>query len=113
MHRGLSQAGPPSAKEDISNSERNGHTRGCYVLGIERERTWCSDAAPFSVACSLEPVRAAGARGQDFQGALVASMRIPWVETKGHGDLGSYQELDEVAAPIREHRSDYNPHLRR
>jgi len=36
-----------------------------------------------------------------FQDALVTSMRIPWVETKGHDDLGRYQELAEVAAPIR------------
>ena len=38
---------------------------------------------------------------ETFQDALVSSMRIPRVETKGHDDLGRYQELAEVAAPIR------------
>ena len=36
-----------------------------------------------------------------FEDALVTSMRIPRVETKGHDDPGGYQELDEVAVPIR------------
>ncbi len=72
-----------------------------------------------------------------FQGALVASMSIPWGETKGDNDLGGYHlvwtrdlvqsatallarlQLDQVAAPIllawRLHRQDalglFNPRV--
>jgi hypothetical protein len=28
-------------------------------------------------------------------------MRIPWIETKGHDDLGGSKGPNEVAAPIR------------
>ena len=36
-----------------------------------------------------------------FEDALVTSMRIPWIETKGHDDLGGSKGPNEVAAPIR------------
>ncbi len=52
-----------------------------------------------------------------FQGALVASMSIPWGETKGDNDLGGYhlvwtRDLVQSATALAGHRPDRHPAAR-